>query len=88
VRTGQSELANRRLQPLGHLSGVCFQQLITTALIHLVHSWCTLAHRVQSLLQLQHCCHYSRIEGFDVTVFGNVRFCMAQDALDHFLIRS
>ena len=42
-------LANRRLQPLGHLSGVCFQQLITTALVHVVHSWCSLAHRAQSL---------------------------------------
>jgi hypothetical protein len=25
VRTGQVELANRRLQPLGHLSGVYFE---------------------------------------------------------------
>jgi hypothetical protein len=27
-------LANRRLQPLGHLSGVRFQQLTTTALLN------------------------------------------------------
>jgi hypothetical protein len=29
MRTGQVELANRRLQPLGHLSGVYYQQLTT-----------------------------------------------------------
>jgi hypothetical protein len=40
-------LANRRIQPLCHLSAVCFQQLSTTALVYLVHYWCTLAHGVQ-----------------------------------------
>jgi hypothetical protein len=29
VRTGQGELANRRIQPLCHLSAACFQQLTT-----------------------------------------------------------
>lgn len=28
------------------------------------------------------------IESFDVAIFGNVRFCMAQDALNDFLIRT
>jgi hypothetical protein len=31
ARTGLVKLANRRLQPLGHLSDVCFEQLTTTA---------------------------------------------------------
>jgi hypothetical protein len=30
-------LANRRLQPLGHLSGVLFQQFTTISLIHLLN---------------------------------------------------
>jgi hypothetical protein len=28
------------------------------------------------------------VECFDVTLFGHVRFCMAQDALHDFLIRT
>src|ERR1700758_79625 len=37
-------LANRRLQPLGHLSSVWFPHLSTSALVNLVHSWCTDFH--------------------------------------------
>jgi hypothetical protein len=40
--------------------------------------------RLQSLHRRQDC----RVEGFDVTLFGHVRFCMAQDALDDFFIRA
>jgi hypothetical protein len=29
MRTGQGELANRRIQPLCHLSAACFKQLTT-----------------------------------------------------------
>jgi hypothetical protein len=32
-------LANRRLQPLGHLSGVYFEQLSTKNLIHLLNTY-------------------------------------------------
>ena len=39
AQTGQVGLANRRLQPLGHLSDVCFQQLTT----ELEMRWCATA---------------------------------------------
>ena len=32
-------LANRRLQPLGHLSAAGFQQFTTSPLVHLPHYW-------------------------------------------------
>jgi hypothetical protein len=39
---------------------------------HALNSYCTLAHRVHSLLQLPHRGRDSRIEGYDVTIFGNL----------------
>ena len=49
-----SDSANRRIQPLCHLSAACFQQLSTSALVNLVHSCCTDFHGVQGRLQLLH----------------------------------
>src|SRR6059058_1589366 len=39
-------------------------------------------------LSSSHRCTHRRIECFDVALFGHVRFCMAQDALHNFLIRT
>src|SRR5712671_6106114 len=88
MRTGQDELANRRIQPLCHLSAVCLQQLTTTALLNLVHSWCTLVHQVYRGLQLLHRCHDGRVKRLDVAILRDVRFCVTQDTLDNILVRA
>ncbi len=45
-----------------------------------------MVQRVQSCLQALHSGQNCGIEGFDVTIFGHVRFCTPQDALNNFLV--
>ncbi len=59
-----------------------------TTLANLVHSWCTEFHGVQGRLHLLHGREYCRVKSFDVAILGHVRFCMTQDTLNDFLVRT
>ena len=80
-------LANRRIQPLCHLSAVCHQQLTikrqkstgqSLARTQLFQARWHFLHRSQ------HC----RLEYFDVALPGDVGFGMAQNALNDFVVRA
>ena len=75
-------LANRRLQPLGHLSAVLVINSLACALSGTC--WPIAGHALQHLhrrLQALHRLDYRGIEGFDVTLFSDVWMRMAQNPL-------
>ena len=59
-----------------------------TALVYLVHSWCTEFHGIQGRLHPLHRREHCGVKSCDVAILGHVRFRMTQDTLNDLLVRT